>query len=75
MNAFLAGLFVTSAWISLAYLALKHRGEWNTSKLGLVLYAIGTFMWSLKGIELGDTGLITISAIQTFAVLIGIILL
>jgi hypothetical protein len=75
MNAWLAGFFVTSAWLSMAYVAIRRQETWQQSKIGLLLYAMGTFLWSLKGIEIHDTGLILISAIQTLAVLIGVILL
>lgn len=75
MNAWLAGLFVTSAWLSLSYLGIRRLDEWRGAKLGLLLYALGTFCWSLKGIEIGDSGLIFISALQTVAVLLGVLLL
>ncbi len=75
MNAWLAGILVTSAWASMAYTAVRRREKWEHSKVGLFLYAFGTLLWSLKGIETNDTGLIFISAVQTFAVLLGVILL
>ncbi len=74
MNALLAGLFVTSSVLFLAYGAASGKVRWNGSKIGLVLYALGTFFWSLKGIQLNDPALILISALQTVAVLIGVLL-
>lgn len=75
MNAFLAGLLVTGACFSLAYTALRCKSKWQGSKAGLIIYALGTFTWSLKGVELGDYSLILISALQTLAIIIGVILL
>jgi hypothetical protein len=75
VNALLAGIFVTSAWFFLAAAAWRGRHKWPGVKWGLVLYALGTFTWSLKGYELGMTGLMVISALQTVAVIVGVMLL
>ncbi len=75
MNAFLAGFFVTSAWVCLAYSAAKGKHNGSVSKVGFIVYALGTFAWSLKGLELEQTGLVLIAALQTIAVVAGIILL
>jgi len=80
MNAMMAALFVTASCVALAYAAIQ-KGEkressrWIGSKWGLILYGLGTFAWSLKGLELGDYGLVLISALQTAAIFAGVILL
>jgi hypothetical protein len=75
MNAILAALLITSSWVALAYSAISQKEELKSSKIGLSIYALGTFLWSLKGVEINDISLILISALQTISILLGVILL
>jgi|GEM_PF-4133644 len=73
MNALLAALFVTSSLIVLAVSAYGSEYKWRGSKLGLICYGLGTFVWSLQGLEANSNGLIFISVLQTCMVLIGVL--
>lgn len=67
LNALLAGLLVTSSFASL--LAKKKSSLTLFSKLGLLIYAAGTFAWSLKGLQTDSYSLMFISISQTVLVL------
>lgn len=75
MNAVLAGIFVTAAWTCLAVSSLKGRSLEGKSKMGLIFYGLGTFVWSLHGLTAGSTALMLISAAQTLAVVVCVVLL
>lgn len=72
MNAILAALFVTLSLTVLAFSSLKSDHKWSGSMAGLILYGFGTFVWSLKGLEVESNSLIFISVLQTSMVLIGV---